>query len=88
MPTANDFRDALKGYFYEASKQSQPTVDVNAGNLHRSLGGYPGPNHRLPICCTVMRAAMDEDAGDIILSSPESGQGANLTIRYVLPRRA
>jgi hypothetical protein len=42
----------------------------------------------MPLCCTVMKAAIDEDAGDKILKQPERGQGASLTVRYVLPRPA
>lgn len=43
-------------------------------------------NHRMPVCCRVMRAAVAPDAGDVILGEPPSGQGASLTVRYVLPR--
>lgn len=86
MPTADEFRHVLFSVFYEAVKQNQPTVDVNAGDLHRRIGDYPGPNHRMPVCCEVMRAQLAPDAGDLVLSEPPSGQGASLTIRYVLPR--
>jgi 5-methylcytosine-specific restriction protein A len=50
------------------------------------LGGYPGRDHRVPICCKVMKSAMARDYGDMPLQEPPSGQGASLTIRYVLPR--
>lgn len=62
-------------------------MDVNAGELHRRVGGYPGSNHRMPVSCEVMRSAMGSDAGDIVLSQPPKGDGATLTIRYVLPRQ-
>jgi len=87
MPTADEFREALYGCFYEAFKDHRSTVEVNAGELHRRLGGYPGPDHRMPLCCRVMRELIDQAAGDVILNEPPSGQGASLTIRYVLPRR-
>jgi len=87
MPlTADDFRDELYRITYEAAHQGSKYVDVNAGELHSGLGGYPGPDHRVPICCKVMKAAMEPDYGDMILQEPPSGQGASLTIRYVLPR--
>jgi hypothetical protein len=88
MPTADDFRDALFRQMYEGFRAGLQFIDVNAGQLHTALGNYPGPNHRMPVCCQVMRAAMAEGAGDQILEQPASGQGASLTIRYVLPRPA
>jgi 5-methylcytosine-specific restriction protein A len=60
---------------------------MSAGDLHRRVGDYPGNDHRMPVCCGVMRDAMDEDVGDAIVSSPPSGDGASLLVRYVLPRR-
>ena len=87
MPTAEEFKQALSGYLAEAATAGLPSVEVNAGHLHRVLGGYTGPqNHRLPICCSVMRAEMDETLGDEITHEPGGGIGASLTIRYVLPR--
>jgi 5-methylcytosine-specific restriction protein A len=87
MPTAEEFRQALMGYLATAAGDGLPSVEVNAGHLHRVLGGYTGPqNHRLPICCSVMRAGMDESLGDEITREPSGGMGASLTIRYVLPR--
>jgi 5-methylcytosine-specific restriction protein A len=59
-------------------------VDINAGELHRAVGGYPGRSHRMPICCAAMREEMR--AGDEGVTSPASGYGASLTIRYLLPR--
>ena len=60
-------------------------VELTAGNLHRRVGGYPGNDHRMPVCCEVMRKAMGTN--DEILSAPPRGDGATLTIRYRLPRR-
>ena len=60
-------------------------LDVNAGELHRGLGGYPGPDQRLPACCAAMRSTMR--GGDVVLAEPPRGNGASLTIRYLLPRR-
>jgi len=88
MPTADEFREELYRMMHEGFRRGVPHVDINAAELHRRLGAYPGPNHRMPVCCEVMKSAMAEDAGDRILHQPESGQGAILTIRYVLPRPA
>jgi hypothetical protein len=86
MPTAEDFKLELHRMMLEAMKEGRESVEIVAGDLHRRVGEYPGRNHRMPVCCEVMRGALAEDAGDVILTQPPSGQGASLTIRYVLPR--
>jgi hypothetical protein len=40
----------------------------------------------MPVCCGVMRKALALNDGDVIVEEPPSGQGAGLSIRYVLPR--
>jgi 5-methylcytosine-specific restriction protein A len=86
MPSADDFRDELHGMMLEAMNAGKPFAEINAGKLHRRVGDYPGRRHRMPVCCQVMRATLAPDAGDTIVSQPPKGQGASLTIRYVLPR--
>jgi hypothetical protein len=85
MPTAADFRMEMYRMMYEAMTAGENAVEINSGELHTRIGGYPGANHRMPICCAVMRGAYAQDAGDVIVEEPPSGQGATLTIRYVLP---
>ena len=85
MPTAEQFRADFT-IFEEAALESCSTVEVNAGELHSRVGDYPGPQHRMPLCCSVMRGALNPSAGDVILEEPPSGTGAKLTIRYVLQR--
>lgn len=87
MPTAGEFCEVLYRMFYRAFREDHAAVEISAGELHRRVGGYPGPDHRMPICCGVMRAALDLEAGDQIVEEPPSGQGASLRIRYMLPRR-
>ena len=79
-----DFEAALRARLARAEEGGGSHVDVSAGELHRQVGGYPGPDHRMPVCCRVMRDEMA--AGDQLIDSPPSGQGASLTIRYRLPR--
>jgi len=86
MPTSEDFKTELYRMMNKALFEGKTTAEINAGDLHRRVGGYPGPNHRIPVCCVVMLAAFAPAAGDVILEEPLSGQGANLTIRYVLPK--
>ncbi|MDR1257496.1 MAG: hypothetical protein LBJ86_07090 [Spirochaetaceae bacterium] len=78
------FRKALRKIFDRESKAGASTVVVNSGNLHRLVGGYPGTNHRMPICCSVMRQEMKDV--DRIIDSPPKGNGASLSIEYQLPR--
>lgn len=83
-PKAEDFREELNKILAEAQKRGAPYVEVSAGELHRRVGDYPGTNHRMPVCCEVMRQIMKK--GDEIISEPPKGKGASLTIRYKLPR--
>jgi len=84
MPTAQDFQKEMDKIFATATKQGRSYVDVKSGDLHRKVGDYPGPNHRMPLCCSVMRQNMK--SGDQVLQKPPSGQGASLVIRYKLSR--
>ena len=88
MPNTLDFERELKNQLAFASKQGKPFLDVNAGELHRAVGGYPQlkqGSHAMPTCCNVMRAAQ-KLGKDVVLQSPPKGRGASLTIRYRLPR--
>jgi hypothetical protein len=78
------FEQEIRGRFRDATNGGSPYIDIASGDIHRSVGGYPGTNHRMPICCSVMRRLMK--SGDVVLASPPRGQGATLTIRYGLPR--
>ena len=82
LPQRGDFIRVLQQIILENA--GNEFVDVNAGELHRRVGGYPGYNNRMPICCKVMHNA--RIGADEIIASPPSGQGAILTIRYYLPR--
>lgn len=84
MPTTEEFGAALDREFREAMARKAPSVQVNSGDLHRRVGGYPGPDHSMPTCCDVMYAAKRPD--DVVLTAPPKGKGASLTIRYTLPR--
>lgn len=80
-PTEAEFEAVLLRLLREAGPRP---VEIEARQVHRIVGSYPDPkNHRMPICCRVMRAAMR--AGDAILYAPPKGDGATLKIRY-LPR--
>jgi 5-methylcytosine-specific restriction protein A len=84
IPTALDFQKELEQIIRSAQQSGLHEVKVKSGDLHRRVGGYPSNNHRMPVCCQVMRAAMRP--GDQILAAPPKGDGATLLIRYRLPR--
>lgn len=81
---AKAFGVELRAQLSRAAKRGAPHVEVNSGELHRKVGGYPGAAHRMPICCDVMNT--QKKPGDEVISSPTRGKGASLTIRYKLPR--
>ncbi len=83
--TRDDFRRELTSRLKHAAVDGKRFLDVTSRDLHRELGGYPGPDHRMPVCCRVMREEMRD--GDEVVGEPPSGQGASLTIRYVLDHR-
>lgn len=76
------FETALTEMLAHAADRGAKSVSVNSGNLHRSVGGYPGRNHRMPICCEVMYARKGD--GDRVISAPPKGKGASLTIEYAV----
>jgi len=84
MPTAQDFRVELSQIFRESEEKGLSSIEVLAKDLHQRLGGYPSPNHRMPVCCDVMRS--DMKLGDTVVSEPKKGKGASLKIRYIIPR--
>lgn len=84
MTTKYDFQLELESIFEFAERKQLTAVIVKAGNLHRLVTGYLGRNHRMPLCCRVMREYLLQ--GDEILSEPPSGEGASLLIKYNVPR--
>jgi len=84
MASVHDFRMELRAQLERAQKRGAPHIEINAGELHRRLGGYPGPSHQMPSCCQAMH--VENRPGDEVIVSPPEGKGATLTIRYKLPR--
>ena len=82
IPTADDFRKKLNEIIEETKTKNLPYIDVWSKDLHRQVGGYPGSNHRMPVCCDVVKE--EKTDGDLILKEPPSGMGANVLIRYFL----
>ena len=72
-PTAEVFRKELLGMFARATQNGSSYIDVNAGQLHTRVGGYPSTNNRMPVCCNVMMREMN--VRDVVLHAPPKGAG-------------
>jgi len=70
--------------FSKTEKIGDKKIIVNAGDLHRLIGGYPSKNHRIPVCCSVMRQVIQD--GDIVVENNLIKDGTSFTIIYKLPR--
>ncbi len=75
-------REHIEQLMARACQQGCRHVDIRAGDVHKAL--WPRAN-RTPVVCSAMYAMML--TGDLILRRPPSGFGANLKIRYRLPRQ-
>ena len=84
LPDAAAFEAGVRHIWKTAEACGCELVNIQAGMLHRTLGGYPGRSHRMPVCCEVMRRLMT--GRDRIRSEPAKGKGASLMITYALPR--
>ncbi|MCF6319619.1 MAG: hypothetical protein L3J83_10155 [Proteobacteria bacterium] len=84
VPKPEDFKKALKEILKNSIACGKDYIDVRAGDLHIEVGGYGEghSNHRMPTCCDVMYALMNEN--DEIIYAPPKKRGANLTIRYFM----
>ena len=82
MVSTDHFRQGLLAQMHRASHGGLIDVLISSGELYRSLGGYPGSAHGMPLCCDAMQAEMKP--GDTLLL--ERTNGAGMTVRYLLPR--
>ena len=56
MVSTDYFRQGLLAQMGRASHGGLIDVLINSGELYRSLGGYPGSNTGMPLCCDAMQA--------------------------------
>jgi len=85
---SQDFRIELNAQIDRATRQGRPHIEVNAGELHRTVGGYPpktGSSHAMPSCCEVMRSEFRKGRAEVVHET-DSGNAPAFTIRYELPR--
>lgn len=81
-PSAENFRSEIYIIIERAKKEGKDYIKINAGELHRALGGYPSNNHNMPGCCNAMRSI--NEYVSVEKSCPAKGKGASLTIGYYL----
>lgn len=85
---ADKFQDELSAEIERAHRQGRNHVEINAGELHRIVGGYPsrlGVPDRMCRCQNVMREEFRRGQAEVIHQAGEVDPSA-LTIRYELPR--
>ena len=81
-PDKHDFQRCLDIILKIARNNNLSSIVVESGELHRLVGGYPGQDHRMPVCCGVMRKTMRESNEELPNSLKKDG--ATLQIRYNL----
>ena len=82
MPNKEDFIKEIQRLKQEAREKGLEYVDIISGDVHRTLGGYPGKNHRMRTCCEAMYELMESK--DDVRYAPGSSYGATVEIRYYL----
>jgi hypothetical protein len=88
MASAEEFEAEIRAQIQRAVRQHRPHLEINAGELHRAVGGYPtkdGEHHSMPTCCTAMREELKRGNAEIVFETA-SGNAAAFTVRYNLPR--
>jgi hypothetical protein len=80
MVSIDHLRRELRAQLARASASGSRDTLIDAGELHRMLGGYPGSDHGMQRCREAMQAEMQ--SGDVLIENDAS----DLTVRYQLPR--
>ncbi|MDU6542885.1 hypothetical protein [Clostridium sp.] len=76
------FEKELTKILNQAKEARKEYIDITSKELHTKVGEYPGKNHVMPTCCSVMRKMMKKN--DFIKNQPPKGNGASLEIRYYI----
>jgi hypothetical protein len=72
MPAADEFRDELYRAMHEGFSRGSEYIEMETGDLHRCLGGYPGPDHRSDLA-EYRRRSMRSAAGQGVIQSGGGG---------------
>lgn len=79
-PNREDFQKCLSILLEIAKNNKFSSIAIESSQLHRLVCDYSGPNHRMPVCCGVMRDTMK--GLDSELPNSLKKDGATLQIRY------
>ena len=83
-PSREAFREALHARFRQATEDGLTLLHVRARELHRAVGAYPGPAHRMSDCLSVMRSEIGP--GDIVITGSDGEVDPTLIVQYAIPR--
>ena len=72
----DDFRAEIRSQIRRAEASGAAHIEINSGEVHRKLGGYPGTNHRMPVCCDAMYE--ERRNSDPVIAAPAKRKGASL----------
>lgn len=50
MPTKDQFRSHVRSQLRSAELRGDAFAEINSGEVHRKLGGYPATNHQMRTC--------------------------------------
>jgi hypothetical protein len=88
MPRTADFQREIDAVLVQAENEGKTEIVIAAREIHTRLGGYvegQRSNHRMaPLSRVLLR--MKRDGDEVLEGSPAQGKGANLRIRFLLPR--
>ena len=56
-PKRQDFETEPQRRFTAAVAAGRSSIRIVSGELHTGVGGYPGQDHRMPLCCQGMKNA-------------------------------
>jgi hypothetical protein len=59
VPTKSDFINTINQLKIQSRTLGYEYIEILSSDLHRNLGSYPGPNHRMASCCDAMYDSMD-----------------------------
>jgi 5-methylcytosine-specific restriction protein A len=62
------FKYTIEQRLFKAFRDGKKHIYITSEDVHRKVGGYPGTNHKMPICCDAMYSKIK--VGDEVLYAP------------------
>jgi 5-methylcytosine-specific restriction protein A len=82
MPTLEELTLEAKAQISRAAHQRRSHIEINAGELHRTLKGRPSHSDQMRTACDALQSLMSPK--DAIVFQPQRGYGSSFTVRFVL----